>query len=250
MNQKVTNIKLKSDNQNNHESYIKRKNYSENKKLLNKNRFMITASIISISLIVIIGVLLKYFSKKSETNRDFVIVDQQKMDHLNDTKIDTSIIDEKNKENKLSSSLKEEIKNIKTNSSSISVNNKKSFDIENNKSGQNELESNKNLNDYKSSTKSKVFNKSSETNFIEKAPDNYYTIQFSTSSNLKQLRQYAKSKKLNPYWIHTIIKNGNPHYLLVSGTYPSLEEAQNTIKTLPEDLKLNKPWIRKIKQIK
>ncbi|WP_041944102.1 SPOR domain-containing protein [Wigglesworthia glossinidia] len=273
MNHKITDTTLKSNNQNNRTSYISRKNYADNKKLLNKNKFMIIASIISISLIVIMGIILKRLSKKSDVTQEIMIIEQknkENKENINDLKKDDDLFSN-NKENKLYSDVQEELKETNhknSHDSNLAISNhKKSVISSNNKTHHSTDEINKKLNSQQNivaphdSNLNKISHSSSlhindlkkntsEKNFLQTTPDNYYTIQFSSSSNLQAIKNYAKNNKLNPYWIHKISKNSKYQYLLVSGTYSSLEEAQNVIKKLPENLKINKPWIRKIKQIK
>lgn len=263
MNHKITDTTLKSNNQNNRTSYISRNNYSNNKKILNKNKFMIIASVISISLIVIMGIILKRLSKKSDITQDLMVVEQknkEKTENMDNRTKDNYLLSN-NPENKTDSEVQNELKKenhknlhsttlptVSKNKQSLANNNTTETHTKFN-SHQNIItpnNSNLNTNSYNSS----LDTNGSEKNFLQTTPENYYTIQFSSSSNLKALKNYAKNSKLNPYWIHEISKNGKHQYLLISGTYSSLEEAQNIINKLPTHLKSNKPWIRKIKQIK
>lgn len=272
MNHKITDTTFKSNNQNHRTSYIARKNYADNKKLINKNKFMIIASIISISLIVIMGIILKHLSKKSDITQEIMMIEQknkEKKENINDLKKNDDVFSN-SKENKLYSDVQEELKETNRKNSHDSdptTSNNKQFVISsNNKTHHNTNEINKKLNaqhniisnndsnlnkiTHNSLHTSNLQKNNSEKNFLQTTPDNYYTIQFSSSSNLQALKNYAKNNKLNPFWVHKISKNNKYQYLLVSGAYASLEEAQNVIKKLPEHLKINKPWIRKIKQIK
>lgn len=88
------------------------------------------------------------------------------------------------------------------------------------------------------------------TNSIQSAPANYYTLQLSSASQPTTLNAYVCKQKLSQYWIYETRRNGTPWYVLVKGVYPSLSQAKNAITRLPINVQAQKPWVRKIGEVK
>uniref|UniRef100_A0A1A9UKI5 SPOR domain-containing protein n=1 Tax=Glossina austeni TaxID=7395 RepID=A0A1A9UKI5_GLOAU len=214
--------------------------------------------------------LLKHLSKKSDISQEVMILDQKNKEKENtdDLKKDNYLLSN-NQEIIPHSTVQDKFKESNRNKLNDipEISNNKQPIITNNNAKKQTIEVEKKLNSHVNTITSNnlSLNKknldlplnannleenNNEINFIQTSPDNYYTIQFGSSFNLKELKNYAKNNNLNPFWIHSIYKNGKYQYLLISGQYSSLKEAQNIINKLPEHLKFNKPWIRKINQIK
>ncbi|BAC24725.1 damX [Wigglesworthia glossinidia endosymbiont of Glossina brevipalpis] len=269
MNKEKYDIDFKNDI-NNNSTYISRKISMDNKKkLLDKNRFMIAASIISISLIIIIGLLLKHFSKNKTVEEELKINQpkktiEEKDNELNsdvkkttETSINNSYITEE-KEKFLNKTNEKEEKNyinadnIKKSSSEDILKNKKE-EINSFKTNKKTTETsevileNKKIKEISKQNKNE---KIKEFNFIENSPYNHYIIQINSSSNLEEIKKYADKKQINPYWINKTSKNGKPWYELIIGTFSSFKEAKKAIEKFPKEIKNNKPWIRQIQQIK
>lgn len=86
--------------------------------------------------------------------------------------------------------------------------------------------------------------------WVANLENSYYTLQLASSTNLKLIQKYLsenelqgtagyyKSKRQGEYW-----------YALVYGAYPSVDEANIAIATLPKDLRKWSPWVRNVKSI-
>lgn len=80
-------------------------------------------------------------------------------------------------------------------------------------------------------------------------PD-FFTIQLASSTNEALIQKYYNENKLTGkagyYRSH---RAGEDWYALVYGAYPSVQDANTAIASLPADLKKWSPWVRTIKSI-
>lgn len=86
--------------------------------------------------------------------------------------------------------------------------------------------------------------KYSELPLTKTLASTHYTLQLSGSSSLESLLNYAKKHKLTNYQIYETHKNNTPWFVLIKGNYPTLTDAKEALKTLPDALKTNSPWVK------
>lgn len=74
----------------------------------------------------------------------------------------------------------------------------------------------------------------------------HYTIQWMGDRQIDSLRAVvAEHRPAAPVAIVRVIRKGKPWYLLLTGDYPSQEEAVSAINALPERMSLKGPWPRR-----
>lgn len=81
---------------------------------------------------------------------------------------------------------------------------------------------------------------------VQNASD--YTLQLASSRNIKLIKRYYEEYNLQGRGGYFLNKNRN-HYALVYGVYPSVADATEAIKSLPEELRQWQPWVRQMSQI-
>jgi outer membrane protein len=81
-------------------------------------------------------------------------------------------------------------------------------------------------------------------------PNDYYTIQIFASGKQEDVSKLMEKwqSNLNPLMAIDKTKNGQKIFVLTYGTYPSAIDANQVIKTLPQEFLKNKPWAIKIVQ--
>ncbi|MBV8044209.1 cell division protein DamX [Pluralibacter sp.] len=84
---------------------------------------------------------------------------------------------------------------------------------------------------------------------LKSAPSGHYTLQLSSSSNYDNLNSWAKKVNLKSYVVYQTTRNGQPWYVLVSGMYPTKEDAKRAVATLPADVQAKNPWAKPLHQV-
>jgi TPR repeat protein len=86
--------------------------------------------------------------------------------------------------------------------------------------------------------------------WVIKQDPNTYTLQLSSLLTENDVRNFIFSNHLesDSAYIKVVVK-GTTRYTALYGVYKTFEEAQKTIKQLPEDLQRNKPWVRNFGQL-
>ncbi|WLT07348.1 SPOR domain-containing protein [Gilliamella apis] len=79
---------------------------------------------------------------------------------------------------------------------------------------------------------------------IDKIKSNQFSIQLSASTSLEGLKKLAKKHNLTNYQIYETKRNNAKWFILVNGTYDSAAEAKKAIKSLPDALQKDKPWVK------
>lgn len=81
------------------------------------------------------------------------------------------------------------------------------------------------------------------------APASHYTLQLSGASRPDTLKAFAKQQKLEHFSVYETRRDGQPWFVLVSGSYASSAEAKKAITSLPAEVQAKKPWVRPIRQV-
>ena len=76
-----------------------------------------------------------------------------------------------------------------------------------------------------------------------------YTLQLSSASRSDTLNAWAKKQNLSHYRVYQTTRNGQPWYVLVSGSYNTTAEAKQAIASLPAAVQAQKPWIKPVSQV-
>ncbi|MDX6039570.1 cell division protein DamX [Scandinavium lactucae] len=84
---------------------------------------------------------------------------------------------------------------------------------------------------------------------LKGAPANHYTLQLSSSSNYDNLNNWARKEKIQKYVVYQTTRNGQPWYVLVSGTYATKDEAKRAVAALPADVQAKNPWAKPLHQV-
>jgi DamX protein len=74
--------------------------------------------------------------------------------------------------------------------------------------------------------------------------DNYYAIQLSASSSAENLKKFAIQNNISNYQIYKTKHNNSTWFVLIEGNYSSYDEANRAIKSLPNALQKNNPWVK------
>lgn len=120
-------------------------------------------------------------------------------------------------------------------------NNSSHNNMNNRPSSPNDVESKPNKPDIKSNNNAKVINNSTKVNKIK---NNQFSVQLSASTSVEGLKKFAKKHNLTNYEIYQTNRNGVKWFILIEGTYDSADEARKAIKSLPNALKKDKPWVK------
>ena len=77
-----------------------------------------------------------------------------------------------------------------------------------------------------------------------------FTVQVIASSDKQEVERFLAIHKLDsPNSIFSFKRGSETWYSLVHGLYPTIEEAQSSIKSLPDAVQAKNPWIRQIRRI-
>ncbi len=76
-----------------------------------------------------------------------------------------------------------------------------------------------------------------------------YTLQLSSASREDTLNAWAKQQNLSGYRVYKTERNGQPWYVLVSGSYKTPAEAKSAIASLPDAVKAKSPWVKPLSQL-
>lgn len=80
---------------------------------------------------------------------------------------------------------------------------------------------------------------------LQNAIDNtHFTIQLSSSSSLENLMAFVKQYKLTNYQIYETRREQKPWFVLIKGSYLTLDDAKQAVKSLPQELQKSNPWIK------
>ncbi len=80
---------------------------------------------------------------------------------------------------------------------------------------------------------------------IAETPADYYGIQIVAASNMENLQAFATQHGISDNLSTKIVVDGKEWYVLLQGTYPTLEEAQAALAGLQGQYTTS-PWIRRI----
>jgi DamX protein len=90
---------------------------------------------------------------------------------------------------------------------------------------------------------------SGDVSSLKGAPGNHYTLQLSSSSNYDNLNNWAKKENIQKYVVYQTTRNGQPWYVLVSGTYATKDDAKRAVAALPADVQAKNPWAKPLHQV-
>ncbi|MFC6376671.1 SPOR domain-containing protein [Tatumella terrea] len=85
---------------------------------------------------------------------------------------------------------------------------------------------------------------------IAQVPSGEYTIQLSGATHRESLNAWARQQNLTGYHVYETQRNGQPWYVLVSGSYATSAEAKRAISTLPEAVRAKSPWVKPLSQVR
>ncbi|MGV3345216.1 SPOR domain-containing protein [Enterobacteriaceae bacterium LUAb1] len=77
-----------------------------------------------------------------------------------------------------------------------------------------------------------------------------YTLQLSSASRPDTLKSWAKKQNLAEYHVYKTVRNGQPWYVLVSGSYATPDDAKHAAAALPAEVRAQNPWVKPVSQIK
>lgn len=83
-----------------------------------------------------------------------------------------------------------------------------------------------------------------------KTPGGNFTLQLSSASRSDTLNAWAKKQNLSSYHVYQTTRNGQPWYVLVSGSYATSGDAKRAVATLPPAVRAQNPWVKPVSQIK
>ena len=84
----------------------------------------------------------------------------------------------------------------------------------------------------------------------QSAPGGNYTLQLSSASRSDTLNAWAKKQNLNGYHVYKTTRNGQPWYVLVSGSYATPADAKRAVSSLPAEVRAQSPWVKPVSQVK
>lgn len=84
----------------------------------------------------------------------------------------------------------------------------------------------------------------------QSVPGGNYTLQLSSASRSDTLNAWAKKQNLNGYHVYKTTRNGQPWYVLVSGSYATPAEAKRAVSSLPSEVRAQSPWVKPVSQVK
>ena len=77
-----------------------------------------------------------------------------------------------------------------------------------------------------------------------------YTLQLSGASRAESLNAWAKKQNLSGYHVYKTTRNGQPWYVLVSGSYATSADARRAVASLPAEVRAQNPWVKPVSQVK
>lgn len=81
-------------------------------------------------------------------------------------------------------------------------------------------------------------------------PGGSYTLQLSSASRSDTLNAWAKKQNLNGYHVYKTTRNGEPWYVLISGSYATPADAKRAVASLPAEVRAQNPWVKPVSQVK
>lgn len=84
----------------------------------------------------------------------------------------------------------------------------------------------------------------------QSAPAGNYTLQLSSASRSDTLNAWAKKQNLSGYHVYKTTRNGQPWYVLVSGSYATPADAKRAVSSLPAEVRAQSPWVKPVSQVK
>ncbi|MCX8958878.1 SPOR domain-containing protein [Erwinia psidii] len=81
-------------------------------------------------------------------------------------------------------------------------------------------------------------------------PRGSYTLQLSSASRSDSLNAWAKKQNLSSYHVYQTTRNGQPWFVLVSGSYATSAEAKHAVASLPAEVRAQNPWVKSVSQVK
>nr|WP_154324424.1 SPOR domain-containing protein [Pantoea sp. 201603H] len=81
-------------------------------------------------------------------------------------------------------------------------------------------------------------------------PGGNYTLQLSSASRSDTLNAWAKKQNLSGYHVYKTTRNGQPWYVLVTGSYGTPAEAKRAVGALPAEVRAQSPWVKPVSQVK
>lgn len=81
-------------------------------------------------------------------------------------------------------------------------------------------------------------------------PGGNYTLQLSSASRADSLNAWAKKQNLSGYHVYKTTRNGQPWFVLVSGSYATPAEAKRAVSSLPAEVRAGNPWVKPVSQVK
>ncbi|MFS2221831.1 SPOR domain-containing protein [Pantoea sp. B65] len=81
-------------------------------------------------------------------------------------------------------------------------------------------------------------------------PGGNYTLQLSSASRSDTLNAWAKKQSLTGYHVYKTTRNGQPWYVLVSGSYATPADAKRAVASLPAEVRAQSPWVKPVSQVK
>lgn len=81
-------------------------------------------------------------------------------------------------------------------------------------------------------------------------PGGNYTLQLSSASRSDTLNAWARKQNLSSYHVYQTTRNGQPWYVLVSGSYGTSAEAKRAVASLPAEVRAQNPWVKPVSQVK
>ncbi|WP_312241415.1 SPOR domain-containing protein, partial [Pantoea sp.] len=81
-------------------------------------------------------------------------------------------------------------------------------------------------------------------------PGGSYTLQLSSASRSDTLNAWAKKQNLSGYHVYKTTRNGEPWYVLISGSYATPADAKRAVASLPAEVRAQNPWVKPVSQLK
>ena len=81
-------------------------------------------------------------------------------------------------------------------------------------------------------------------------PGGSYTLQLSSASRSDTLNAWAKKQNLSGYHVYKTTRNGEPWYVLISGSYATPADAKRAVASLPAEVRAQNPWVKPVSQVK
>ncbi|EXU76530.1 SPOR domain-containing protein [Erwinia mallotivora] len=81
-------------------------------------------------------------------------------------------------------------------------------------------------------------------------PAGSYTLQLSSASRSESLNAWAKKQNLSSYHVYKTTRNGQPWFVLVSGSYATPADAKRAVASLPAEVRAQNPWVKPVSQVR